>query len=106
MKGDWQKRFMKWMWAVMLEGRIFLEIGEVLEKDQVKSTRNRRACMKILMTVAEAKGVCKDRGKWKEVISAYPKRKTGVMLCMCVRQALLVNCISVCFVRLAGAGCE
>jgi hypothetical protein len=27
------------------------------------------------MTVEEAKGVCKDRSKWKEVISAYPKGK-------------------------------
>jgi hypothetical protein len=27
------------------------------------------------MTVEEAKGVCKDRSKWKEVISAYPKEK-------------------------------
>jgi hypothetical protein len=38
---------------------------------QVKSTRNRRACMRNLMKVEEAKGVCKDRSKWKEVISAY-----------------------------------
>jgi hypothetical protein len=28
-----------------------------------------------LMTVEEAEGVCKDRIKWKEVISAYPKGK-------------------------------
>jgi hypothetical protein len=28
-----------------------------------------------LMTVEEAKGVCKDRSKWMEVISAYPKGK-------------------------------
>jgi hypothetical protein len=27
------------------------------------------------MTVQEAKGVCKDRSKWKEVISAYPNGK-------------------------------
>jgi hypothetical protein len=47
-------------------------IGEVLEKGLVKSTRNR---MRNLMTVEEAKGVCKDRSKWKEVISAYPKGK-------------------------------
>jgi hypothetical protein len=44
--------------------RSFLDkIGEVLEKGQVKSTRNRRACMKNLMKVQEAKGVCKDRTK-------------------------------------------
>jgi hypothetical protein len=29
--------------------------------------------MRNLMTVEEAKGVCKDHSKWKEVISAYPK---------------------------------
>jgi hypothetical protein len=55
--------------------RTFLDqIGEVLEKGQVKSTRN-RACIWNLMTVEEAKGVCKDRSKWKEVTSAYPKGK-------------------------------
>jgi hypothetical protein len=44
--------------------RTFLDqIGEVLKKGQVKSTRNRRACMRNLMSVAEAKGVCKDRSK-------------------------------------------
>jgi hypothetical protein len=31
--------------------------------------------MRNLMTVEEAKGVYKDRSKWKEVISAYPKGK-------------------------------
>jgi hypothetical protein len=51
------------------------QIGEVLEKGQAKNTRNRRACMRNLMTVEEAKGVCKDRSKWKEVISAYPNGK-------------------------------
>jgi hypothetical protein len=39
---------------------------------QVKSAR-KRACMRNFMTVEEAKGVCKDRNKWKEVISSYPK---------------------------------
>jgi hypothetical protein len=47
------------------------------EKGQVKSTRNRRTCMRNLMKVQEAKGVCKDRSKWKEVISAYPNGKHG-----------------------------
>jgi hypothetical protein len=46
-----------------------------LEKGQVRSTRNRRVCMRNLMTVEEAKSVCKDRSKWKDVISAYPKEK-------------------------------
>jgi hypothetical protein len=47
----------------------------VLEKGQVKSTRTRRACMRNLMKVEEAKDVCKDRSKWKEVISAYRNGK-------------------------------
>jgi hypothetical protein len=56
--------------------RTFLDqIGEVLEKGQVKSIRNRRACMRNLVKVQEAKCVCKDRNKWKEVISAYPNGK-------------------------------
>jgi hypothetical protein len=38
--------------------RTFLDqIGEVLEKGQVKSTRNQRASMRNLITVEEAKGV-------------------------------------------------
>jgi hypothetical protein len=56
--------------------RTFLDqIGEVLEKGQVMSTRNRRACIRNLMTLEEAKGVCKDRSKWKKVIFAHPKGK-------------------------------
>jgi hypothetical protein len=56
--------------------RKFLDqIGEVLEKSQARTTRNWRACMRNLMTVEEAKDVCKDRNKWKKVISAYPKGK-------------------------------
>jgi hypothetical protein len=40
--------------------RIFLDqIGDILEKGKVKSTRNRRVCMRNLMKVQEAKGVCK-----------------------------------------------
>jgi hypothetical protein len=36
----------------MLEGRTSLDqIGEVLEKGRVKSTGNRRACMRNLLTV-------------------------------------------------------
>jgi hypothetical protein len=38
--------------------RTFLDqIGKVLKKGQVKSARNRRACMRNLMKVEEAKGV-------------------------------------------------
>jgi hypothetical protein len=65
--------------------RTFLDqIGEVLEKGLVRSTRIQRACMKNLMTVEEAKGVCKDRSKWKEGIFAYPKGKWAWWyVCMC-----------------------
>jgi hypothetical protein len=52
MKGDSQERFIRGMWVIMLE-------GEVVEKDQVKSTPNRRAYMRNLMPVEVAKGVCK-----------------------------------------------
>ena len=51
------------------------QIRDVLKKGQVKSTLNRRACMKGIMKVDEAKQVCKDRSKWKEVVSAYPYGK-------------------------------
>jgi hypothetical protein len=47
-------------------GKHFLDqIGEVLEKGQVKSTRSQRACMKNFMIVEEAKSVCKDRHRKK-----------------------------------------
>jgi hypothetical protein len=50
----------------------FDKVGQVLEKGQIKSTRNRRAWMSNLMkAVEEAKGLCKDCSKWKEVISTY-----------------------------------
>ena len=53
--------------------RMFLDqIQDILKNGQVKSTLNRRSCMKGLMSVEEAKVVCKDRGKWKDVVSAYP----------------------------------
>jgi hypothetical protein len=38
--------------------------------------------MRNLMTVEEAKGVCKDRSQWKEVISAYPKGRDVMYLGM------------------------
>jgi hypothetical protein len=40
--------------------------------------------MKNLMTVEEAKGVCKDRRKWKEVISAYPKDNGRDVMYVCI----------------------
>uniref|UniRef100_A0A2H1V4F3 SFRICE_009020 n=1 Tax=Spodoptera frugiperda TaxID=7108 RepID=A0A2H1V4F3_SPOFR len=38
------------------------QIGDTLKKDQIKSTFNRRACMKTLMTVDEAKESFQERG--------------------------------------------
>jgi hypothetical protein len=44
------------------------------------------------MTVEEAKVVWKERSKWKEVISAYPKGKQAyIILCMYV--CMYVDCI-------------
>lgn len=51
------------------------QIDDILKKGQVTSTRNRRECMKGVMRVMEAKEVCKDRAKWRSVISAYPSGK-------------------------------
>ena len=39
------------------------QIGDLLKKGGIKSTRNRRACMKRLMNVEEARGVCQDRSE-------------------------------------------
>jgi signal recognition particle GTPase len=61
----------KEIYKLKIELQTFLDqIGEVLEMGPVKSIRNRRACMRNLMTVEEAKVVCKDRSKWKKLISA------------------------------------
>ena len=49
------------------------QIREVLVKGSVRSTKNRRACMKRCMGVEEAKEVCLDRSKWRSVVSAYPR---------------------------------
>ena len=58
-------------------------IGEVLQKGQVHCTRNRRACMIRCMNVDEARGVCKDRSRWRSVVSAcFPPWEKGVRLCM------------------------
>ena len=50
-------------------------IGEVLQKGQMRSTRNRRACIITCMNVDEARAVCKDRNRWRSVVSAYPHRE-------------------------------
>ena len=50
------------------------QIESILTKGGIRSLRDRRACMRRLMTVEEAKEVCKDRDKWHSVVSAYPAR--------------------------------
>ena len=91
MKGDLQKGFIRQMW-VATPGGDALErstpdlIGEVLQKGWVRSTRNRRACMTRCMNVDEAKGVCKDRSRWRSVVSAYApmgKRREFMYVCYC-----------------------
>ena len=47
-------------------------IGEVLPKGQVRSTHFRRSCLIRCMNVDKARGVRKDRGRWRSVVSAYP----------------------------------
>ena len=50
-------------------------VSKILEEGHVKSMRTpRRACMKRLMTVFEAKEVCRDRSTWRSVLSDYPAR--------------------------------
>ena len=46
-------------------------IGEVLQKCQVRNTSNCRACMIRCINLDEARGVCKDRRRWRSVVSAY-----------------------------------
>ena len=68
------------MWVVTLRGDL---IGDVLHKVQVRSTRNQHACMIRCMNVDEARGVCKDRSRWRSVVFAYPHgKKAWVYVCM------------------------
>ncbi|GBP56636.1 hypothetical protein EVAR_33268_1 [Eumeta japonica] len=53
-------------------------IGGVLKKGQIRSINNRRARMKRLVDVSEARQICKGRAVWKSVVSAYPT-KIGVL---------------------------
>ena len=56
---------------------------EVLQKGQVRSTHNRRVLSDVFMNVAEARGVCKDRSRWRSVVSTYPHgEKAWVYVCM------------------------
>ena len=50
-------------------------VSKILEEGHVKSIRTpRKACMKRLMTVDEAKEACTDRSVWRSVLSDYPAR--------------------------------
>ena len=51
-------------------------VSKILEEGHVKSIfmHAPRACMKRLMTVDEAKEVCRDRSAWRSILSDYPAR--------------------------------
>ena len=58
---------------IMIE--ILNTVSKILEEGHLKSMRTpRRACMKRLMIVDEAKEVCRDRSVWRSVLSDYPAR--------------------------------
>ena len=46
-------------------------IGEILQKGQVRSIRNRCACMITCMNVDGARGACMDHSQWRSVLSAF-----------------------------------
>jgi hypothetical protein len=48
------------------------QIEEILQEGNVRSHKNRRACMKSSMKVNEAKEICQDRCLWRSIIAAYP----------------------------------
>ena len=50
------------------------QIKRVPSDGKIKSTRQRRKCMKGLMSVEEAKEICKSRENWRFIPSAYPAR--------------------------------
>lgn len=60
------------------------QIRRVLVDGKVKYSRNRRACMKRLMTVDEAREVCRNRTKWRAQSGSLclPRQGHDVMLCM------------------------
>jgi hypothetical protein len=48
----------------------WMERIENILREGLRSTKCRRACMR----VEEAKDVCRDRMKWRSILSAYPAR--------------------------------
>ncbi|GBP05862.1 hypothetical protein EVAR_5150_1 [Eumeta japonica] len=69
------------IWSLILVGKgpprksCTGHIGGIFKKDQILGTLSRRACMKRLMDVSEAREIRKDRNLWKSVVSAYPSGK-------------------------------
>ena len=55
-----------------------------IQKGQVRSARDRRACMIRCTNVDEAGGICKDRSRWRFVVSAYPHGKKAWVYVMYV----------------------
>jgi hypothetical protein len=51
-----------------------MEGMENILKEGVRSTRCRRTCMRASMKVEEVKDVCRDRVKWRNILSANPAR--------------------------------
>lgn len=45
------------------------QIKATLKKCQVKSTCNHGECIKAMMRIVEARDVCLDRNKWRDVVS-------------------------------------
>ena len=53
-------------------------VSKILEEGDVNSMRTpRRACMKGLITVDEAKEVCRDRSVWRSILPDYAARDTA-----------------------------
>lgn len=53
------------------------DANQILKDGHVRSTLNRRTCMRNCMNVSEARNVCKDRSVWLSILSAYPVREAA-----------------------------
>ena len=47
------------------------QIRECLKEKNVRSLNVRRACVKRMMDVNEARSVCKDRNKWRKIVHQH-----------------------------------
>ncbi|GBP67726.1 hypothetical protein EVAR_40497_1 [Eumeta japonica] len=66
------KRVIERSARVALENPVQTVSGHIKKNGQSLSSRNRRACMKRLMDVSEARQICKDRTIRQSIVSAYP----------------------------------